>query len=80
MHNVTSVCAGEPSPYEGRFGEPFAVKMLYPLGSEIFYKLMLQDANATGRKFERNAAEGICVLFILADGGQKIIKCLTWKP
>ena len=59
MHNVTSVCAGEPSPYEPRFGEPFAVKRLYPFGSKIFYKLMLEYANAKGRSFERKAAEYI---------------------
>ena len=59
MHNVLAVCGGQPSPYELRFGEPFVVKKMYPFGAKIFYKLMLEDANAKGRKFERKAAEGI---------------------
>ena len=69
MHNVTSVCAGEPSPYERRFGEPFAAKKLYSFGSKIFYKLMLEDANAKGRKFERKTAE-ILVGYVVHPGGK----------
>ncbi len=71
MRNVTSVCAGEPSPYECRFGEPFAVKKLYSFGSKIFYKLMLEDANAKGRKFERKAAEGTLVGFVVHPGEKR---------
>ncbi len=70
MHNVTSVCAGETSPYERRFGEPFAVKKLYPFETKIFYKITLEDANAKGRKFERKAAEGILVGYVVHPGGK----------
>ncbi len=55
---------------------------LYPFGFKIFYKLMLKDANAKGRKFERKVAEGILVGYVVHPGGRwtKDYQCLIWKP
>ena len=46
------------------------MKKLYPFGSKVFYKLKLEDANAKGRKFERKAAEGILVGYVVHPGGK----------
>ena len=67
---VSCMRGGKPSPYELRFGEPFVVKKLYPFGAKIFCKLMLEDANAKGRNFERKAAEGILVGYVVHPGGK----------
>ncbi len=61
---------GKHSPYERRFGEPFAVKKLYPFVSKIFYKLILEDANAKERKIERKVAEGTSVGYVVHPGGK----------
>ena len=70
VESRSATCGGQPSPYELRFGEPLVVKKLYPFGAKIFYKLMLEDANAKGRKFERKAAEGILVGYVAHPGGK----------
>ena len=60
MHNVTAICGGQSSPYELRFCMPFKIKRLYPFGSKVFYKLMLEDANAKGRQFCEKGCRGSC--------------------
>ncbi len=69
MHNVTSVCGGKSSPYDRRFGEPFTGNF-YQFGFKVFYKLMLDDANAKVRKFERKATEGVLVGCVVQPGGK----------
>ena len=68
--NVTKTKNGETSPWEKRFGAPFAGPLI-PFGAEISYKSAVAEDNTShGNKFGTSSRKGIMVGYWVNPGGK----------